>query len=181
MNHRRHSLHTLFAMLAIFAGLTFPAQAADKGQLVKAAFLYNFTKFVSWPDDMDITVRNDITICIMGANSLGDATSVFDKASTATLRIYARIINAVPSEPGSCHMVYIDSSQAARLPSLIAQSQAIHALTVSDIDQFIDKGGMIGFVSADNKIRLDINRPAATAANLKIDAQLLEIARKVVR
>ena len=53
-------------------------------------------------------------------------------------------------------------------------------LTVSDIDNFADSGGMIGFVTNDNKIKVEVNTKAVTSAGLRVDAQLLEIAVKVI-
>lgn len=157
------------------------ANAADKEQLVKAAFLYNFTKFVSWPGDLAISNRSGINICVIGSNSLGDATSVFKQGSTPTLSINAKILSALPTAAGECHIAFIGASAKASAGSLVKSLHAMSILTVSDIDDFADNGGIIGFINENNKIRLVVNKAAAEAAGLKVDAQLLEIARKVIQ
>lgn len=154
------------------------AYAADKGQLVKAAFLYNFTKFVTWPGELSIASRSSINICVIGNNTLGDATAVFKEGSTATLTINAKILSSSPTTPGECHIAFLTTSQPR---ALAKQLQAASILTVSDAESFAENGGMIGFVEENNKIRLVVNKLAVEQAGLKIDAQLLEIARKVIQ
>ena len=70
---------------------------------------------------------------------------------------------------------------AVNLSSVVASTGQRYALlTVSDIDNFAERGGMIGFTTQENKVKLVINPKAATAAGMRIDAQLLEIASRVI-
>lgn len=167
------------AMLACLVGATYPAYASEKEQLVKAAFLFNFIKFASWPSPIDIASQQEINICILGDNTLGRASEVIEKGSSSKLAINARQISSAPTAPGQCHVVFITNT--ARVESFISQSHAQMALTVSDADGFVQRGGIIGFVKERNKIRLHINKGAADRAGIQLDAQLLEIAGKVIR
>lgn len=164
----------LFSLLMPFA-----AAASGKEQLVKAAFLFNFTKFVSWPSPYAINEISEMTICQLGQDDLGSGADVLKKGSTAALKINTKIITSPPTEPGICHIIYVTSNN--QIQSAIANAKYNKALTVSNADKFTNQGGMIGFVNEDNKIRLHINKTAAENAGLKLDAQLLEIARKVIR
>ena len=181
MTNMRHLLTSIMAIALCVVGVVYPVYAADKSQLVKAAFLYNFTKFTSWPKPLDLPSQSHINICILGKNTLGDATGVFSKASTSSLKISAKHITSPPSKAGTCHVLYITQSMSGNLESVLRQSANSYALTVSDIPKFADIGGMIGFVKSGNKIRLHINKGTADTAGLKLSAQLLEIADKVVR
>jgi hypothetical protein len=158
-----------------------PAYAVDKEQAVKAAFLYNFTKFIAWPADLSITNRTSINICVIGTNSLGDATKLFSQGSTPNLTITAKLLASAPTAAGECHIAFISASEKPRMGSLIKSLQQTSTLAVSDADGFAENGGAIGFINEKNKIRLVINKTAIEQAGLKVDAQLLEISSKVIR
>ncbi len=151
-----------------------------KEYLVKAAFIYNFVKFVEWPDAKAIGQRNSIDICVMGESPLSAASSVFKAASTAKLALSLVQENDVKAAIDHCHVVFISASEAARLGGILAALKSSPVLTVSDIDDFAEKGGMIGFVMSDSKIKVVVNTKSATTAGLRVDAQLLEIALKVI-
>lgn len=172
---------SLLAICVLAIGIVYPAYAADKEQQVKAAFLYNFTKFTSWPSPIDLPSMASINICVLGTNTLDDAIEIIEKGSTATLKISARQISLPPTRPGECHVVFVSQSMAGNISNVLAQMANSQSLTVSDVDGFVDKGGMVGFVKLGNKIRLYINKGAVDAASLKLDGQLLEIADKVLR
>lgn len=160
----------------------FPAAAEDKAALVKAAFLYNFLKFVQWPGDRAVNARTSVDICILGSNPFdGAATAIMKEASTS-----ARKLNFVeeksPQEAAKhCHIVYIPGAEEARAAEITAALRDLPVLTVSDGEEFAQKHGMIGFVLVEGKIKLAVNLPALTAAGLKADAQMLEIAHKVIK
>jgi hypothetical protein len=164
--------------------LAFSAQAvkAEDGKeyLVKAAFMYNFVKFVEWPGQMSVAANPNVNICVIGTNPFGaEAQQVFAKASSGTLKL-----NVVERKDGNytgCHVAFISRSEESRLASIIAQLKGQPVLTVSDIDHFATRGGVIGFITQDNKIKLVVNTASAGAAGLRVDAQLLEIALNVIR
>lgn len=149
-----------------------PARAQELTEYnVKAAFIYNFTKFVEWPGDSAISNNTSINICTVGANPFGEAMAVFRKASTDKLKL-----NVVPRTAGSlagCHIAFYTSGVPVGVTD--------HVLTVGEGDDFVENGGMIGFKLVDNKVKIEINRQAATDADLKINPQLLEVAVKVIK
>lgn len=163
-------------MVALWGATLSPARADDpKEYLIKAAFIYNFVKFTEWPGDLAVSKQSNLNICVVGSNPfVGGATEVFKKASTAQLKL-----SVVEGTKGTCHILFISRSEASRVDQYLNAGGPI--LTVSDIEGFADRGGMIGFVLQDNKIKLVVNTKAATAAGLRIDAQLLEIALRVIR
>lgn len=178
-----HIFHALIASVAIFSISLSSVMAGekDKEYLVKAAFIYNFIKFVQWPGDMAIAQRSIFNICIVGRNDFGGATSVFKEGSTSTLQL--RIVHK-PSWKGKaddCHILYISDSEKRHLNQILSATSKAPVLTVSDIENFVSQGGVIGFTTDKNKVRLAINTKSAQAAGLEIDAQLLEIAKSVIR
>lgn len=158
------------------------AARADDGveYRVKAAFIFNFVKFVEWPDGKAISKQSKMDVCVLGESDLLSMAHVFTGASTPKLSL------ALVSEPNlaavstHCHMVFIAASEEGRLAEILGALQHSPVLTVSDIAGFADHGGDIGFTLSDNKVKLEINKKAIAAAGLRIDAQLLEIALRVI-
>jgi hypothetical protein len=147
---------------------------------VKAAYIYNFIKFVKWPDGFDTETRPAIDICVIGDSELLQAKSVFQQASTAKLTISLVQENNFDNIASHCHVVFIGEGESGKLKDILAATRGKPVLTVSDLDGFADHGGMIGFALLDDKIKFAINPKSAAANGLKIDARLLEIAVKVI-
>ena len=79
-----------------------------------------------------------------------------------------------------CHIVFISQSESGRIGDVLATLRGHPILTVSDIDNFAESGGMIGFVVNDNKVKVVVNTKSVVSAAMRVDAQLLEIALKVI-
>lgn len=168
--------------LTLFLGLTpgFVHAQDDKEYLVKATFIYNFLKFIEWPGDKGISKQSAVDICVVGNSPLSSAAAVFQKASTDKLKISLVSEGNAKNITGHCHIVFIGGSEEEKLAGMLADLKGQPVLTVSDIDKFAERGGMIGFVIADNKVRLVVNTKTTEAAGLHVDARLLEIALKVL-
>ena len=158
------------------------ARAADedKEYLVKAAFIYNFIKFVEWPAGKAISKQPNIDICVVGDSKLIKANEVFKAASTPKLSLTLTEEKNWRNAPSHCHILFISRSEDEKMGSILAGLRDQPVLTVSDIDDFAEQGGMIGFVPSDNKIKIEVNTKSVTAAGMRVDAQLLEIALKVL-
>lgn len=152
----------------------------NKEFLVKAAFIYNFVKFVEWPGAKAIAGQSNIDICVAGEGGMMSTGSVFQAASTGKLKLSLVAEANAASAASHCHVLFIDSSEEGRLATILAALKDSPVLTVSDIDGFIEKGGMIGFVNHNNKIKLEVNARSVTDAGMRVDAQLLEIALRVI-
>ena len=176
----RHIIALWVTMGLIFLPLQEALAADNKEALVKAAFIYNFVKFVEWPDGKAITQQSNIDICVLGSSDVGSASSVFKAASSAKLSISLKRESSWKNAAGHCHVLFISQSEEGKLGEIVGGLQGSPVLTVSDIDGFADAGGMIGFVNSDNKIKLEINKRSILATGMRVDAKLLEIALKVI-
>lgn len=183
---------TLPAMVFTFLlGFNTDAQdddAAQKAGKVKAAFLYNFIKFVEWPEDRSPALTHKAHICIMGEDPFGAALNTLK--STLSGKIDLSISNSVSAGAiRDCTVLYIARGAEAGLTEVLSEARHSHVLTVSEIQDFADSGGIIemktvqktvGLFSS-NKINLRINLNVAEATSLKISPQLLEIAAEVIK
>lgn len=143
---------------------------------IKAAFLYNFAKFVEWPSAAFDDASSPIVIGILGDNPFHD-----DLANT----IRGKKIDEHPlvvkelrslSEATNCHILFISASEKKRLPEILAGIKGASVLTVGEMDRFTEAGGMINFVLEKTKIRFQINSDAASTVRLKISSKLLNLA-----
>lgn len=164
------------AMLLLVAGGN-SACAADvpKEYKIKAAFLYNFTKFVEWSQDRFADGGAPIVIAILGENPFGDelAASVRDRKVNGRC-IVIRIIRS-PEDAQQAHVVFVTDGEERRFETMLL-GKTDGVLTVGESRRFAAIGGTITFVAVEDKVRFEINMAAADAAGLKISAQLQKLA-----
>jgi hypothetical protein len=153
--------------------------AASKEYQVKAVFLYNFVQFTEWPADAFSETNSPIVIGILGDDPFaGDLDKLVrgEKVNSHPLVVqhYRQI-----EEINACQVLFISQSEAKQLGEIFARLKNRSILTVGDMDGFAQRGGMIRFVTENNKIRFRINVAAANAANLSISSKLLRTAEIV--
>jgi len=168
-------------LLVLLTPLRAASAADSKEFLVKAAFIYNFVKFVQWPGSLEVSQQKQLDICVLGKNTLSSAESIFKKASTPSLKLNLMSESSVAAATEHCHIVYISASEAGHHKEILQQLEGRPVLVVGDVPNFIQDGGMIGFTLVSDKVKLTVNRSAIEAAGLHVDAQLLEIALEVIR
>lgn len=147
---------------------------------MQALFLYNFAKFVEWPDKVFASQQSPITLCIYGEkpSEIRQAVAVIDGKTAQGREVKARR-TATLAELNDCQIVFVPSAEKRWLPEVLRVAHAASALTVSDMDDFIDTGGGIGLLIVDQQVRFEFNLDAMQAAHLKVSAQLLKLARTV--
>ena len=146
---------------------------------IKAAFLFNFAKFVEWPPGKLGEARSRIAVCVLGKDPFGP---VLDQALQGkTIDGRPVLVRRSPSisDCKDCHIVFISSSEKERLAEILPALTSASALTVSEVPRFAERGGMINFTIDDNKIRLEINAGSAAGAGIRISSKLLNLARVV--
>jgi hypothetical protein len=143
---------------------------------VKAAFLFNFTKFITWPSNAFKSAEAPFVIGIIGVDPFGDYLDELVKDEK--LDTHPIIIQRFDdiSDVTNCHILYINTPQALQQQILLSKLTS-GTLTVSDAGGFTKHGGNISFFKQDNKIRLEINVVAAKNARLDISSKLLSIAK----
>ncbi|MDB6021637.1 MAG: hypothetical protein JWQ04_1494 [Pedosphaera sp.] len=161
------------------AGLCARADEAGPSEYqVKAAFLYNFAKFVKWPESAFAESNSPITIGIVGEDPFGSALALAVKDKTINGHpLNLRPVTS-PAEMRFCQVVFLCQKPKRNLAETVAALKQASILTVSETDRFTEAGGMINFVMEGTKVRFEINDAAATQAGLTISSKLLNLARK---
>jgi len=142
---------------------------------IKVAYLYNLLKFVWWPESVLAADKSEITICLLGQNQLGPYLDPITQMTAQGRNITITPISNV-SQARDCQLLFISASEANNLPQIMDGLKDAHYLTVSEVENFAAKGGMIGFAFKEGKVVLEINTQATHKANLEISAKLLEVA-----
>ena len=145
---------------------------------IKAAFLYNFVKFVEWPKEALPEASDTITVCVLGGEPSVEPLESIQGKIVRGRRLSLRRIRAI-KDVESCHVLFISSSEESRLPQVMQNLHGSAVLTVGEMDRFIASGGIINFVVERNKVRFEINPTSAERARLKLSSQLLGLARVV--
>jgi YfiR/HmsC-like len=149
---------------------------------LKAAFVYNFAKFVEWtaPLETQNASANFFYLCLVGSeDSLLAALPRLEGKQVQGREIRVRSVQPRAEAIKGCHILAIGDSEAGRATELARLATAQGALSVSAIEQFIEWGGAIGLVTVDNRIQFEINLETTQKANLKLAAQFVKLARKV--
>lgn len=145
---------------------------------LKAAYLYNFGKFVRWPAQAP---GGDFTICVLGRDPFGEVLErTIEGETIAGAKLATKRIIAVREAVG-CRVLFISSSEEGRASRVLESLAGAPVLTVSDIEGFSDRGGMIEFVNEGARVRFRINLEAAEAAGLNLSSELLRVATSVRR
>ncbi len=146
---------------------------------VKAAYLFNFLKFVEWPDDPAADPHGKWVIGFVGDSPIGDElTQLVEGKNVLGRDLQVKKFQAADNLRG-CNILFISESEKKRLPSILAALRGSSVLTVADMDNFIGLGGMVQFVVEDARVRVTIDVGATGRARLRVSSKLLALARAV--
>lgn len=143
---------------------------------VKAAFLYQFTKFIEWPATR---ASDSLTVCIFGNDPFGETLDELEAENGTAARIQIRRIEKL-SDIDACHLLFISHTNQDKAFEIVREAEGKNVVTVSEIGGFIQRGGMINFVRQGNKIRFEINQKQAQKEGINISSKLLSLALKVI-
>lgn len=146
---------------------------------VKAAFLYNFVQFVEWPSRVFTAREAPLVIGIFGTDPFGASLERMIRGEIVHGRRLAIKRCRRLEEIKSCQVLFISRSESARVEEILSNASGCGVLTVGDSENFVGKGGMIGFVLLDNNVRFQINASAARREELIISSRLLKLAASV--
>lgn len=150
------------------------AQSASQREYeIKAAYLYNFIKYVDWPISKDT-----VTIGVLGGNPFGAALAPLNGKIVKGRRIVVKEIASV-RDTQNCQIIFVSSSEKQRLQEIFENSKNGHVLTVGEMQGFAQDGGIINFIEENNKVRFEINADAARRTGLSISSELLKLAKLV--
>ena len=164
----------LIVVLGTIAGCAAHGQAADEYR-VKAAYMYNFAKFVDWPAKTFDSPSQPIVFCVLGQTPLRQALSdaLLGKVVDQRPLEFREIANA--KQAGACQVLLISSPDKKRQRQILDEIKTFKILTVGEGESFTHEGGVVRFVLDGGRVRLEFNLEAANDATLRVSSKLLSL------
>jgi len=156
-----------------------PTDAAAEYK-IKAAFLLNFAKFITWPEDSFAEDNAPFKVCVLGEDPFGTALSTIESRTVANRKVDLYYVNSLEEAIG-CHLLFISASEKNNLASIRETLKDLPITTVSDIEGFAEHGGIIEFLTREDKVAFTINLNRARKQRLNIPSALLSLATKVIQ
>lgn len=175
-------LLTVCCLMAVLHAPALGAETPSKEYQLKAAFLYNFTKFIDWPTNRFTTKDQPLTIGVLGKNPFGDDLIKVVEGRTVNGRTYVVKVLTSVREAASVDLLFVPQGQEKLLADQLPILQGAGVLTVGESDAFAKLGGTINFMITEaDQLRFEINLAEAERGGFKIRAQLLKLAKIVGR
>ena len=174
----------LFAALCTFAvpgGAAADSHAAAAGEWqIKSAFIYNFTKFVEWPEAALGPPSQPVVIGVLGEQALAQELAAVVAGRNVNGRsIEVRTVRTV-TEARATQLLFVSAAEESRYAAMRTELAGSPVLTVGESPSF-SVTGAIGFVQEGEKLRFEINIDIAERSQLKISSQLQKLAIAVRR
>jgi hypothetical protein len=174
-----------FLRLILICSLLILPKAATSGESslpeyeIKAAFLYNFGKFIEWPPAEPHPSGPDFfSICILGNDPFGKSMDAIQEKTIRGLRV--KVFRAASIDElldhSICRILFISPSEKEHLGAILSKIEGYPILTVADHEGAADSGVMINFDTLDERVRFEINLNAATKVGIRINSKLLKLA-----
>ena len=155
------------------------AQSASNEAEVKAAFVYNFLKFVDWPAHAVPKPEQPLSIAIVGEGSVADAVAdLLGGKRVGEHPLIVMRVGAGDSLP-DVHAVFVTATDREKALRTLATRASAAVLTIGDAHEFASRGGMIGLYLEDRRVRFEVNTDATDAKGLRVSSRLLALARLV--
>lgn len=146
---------------------------------LKAAFIFNFIKFVEWSNRSGIDHLDSLPLCILGKDPFGTAIDKLEGKKVQEYTVHIKRLTSLNDNSG-CRVLFISQSETDKLPKLFdVLSQKKGILTISDIKGFASNGGVIELVLNENRVRFIVNTAAAKNSDLYLSSKILRLANVV--
>lgn len=167
---------TSLTIVVMFIGTSKFSYAATMESAVKAGVIYNFAKYIEWPESMDMYAT--FNICHMGDNRLEDSLQALQGKLIGDKHISVKQ-NIKREDFNSCQILFIAEDDDQETYKLLHDIGNAPIVTVSDSPEFVLKGGMIGIIRDGSRVGFEVNLAPANVKDLHFSSQLLKLAKTV--
>lgn len=175
-------MYTKFLLLFLLCLLSFSdslhAEEISQEYRVKAAFLVNFARFITWPEESFSPDHEELTLCVAGNNPFATTLNAVESKQINGRKLRITYVDSL-RQVKQCHLLYVSRSEEddlTWLPSSIGRQPVI---TVSDIPGFVKSGGSIEFVEKEHRLSFIINNSAMKQCGIQASASMLDLAASV--
>jgi hypothetical protein len=176
------SLHRLLLslLLGLHVALAFCGQAAgaavpSQEYKLKAAFLVNFIRFITWPEAAFTADTNELRLCILGENPFGEDLQRAQVTEFNGRRLQVQTAGS-EQELADCQMIYLNQAVASNAGETLKNLKDQPVVTVSDHQGFVELGGSIEFVTRDGRLAFIINQTGLRKLGITVSSAMLDLA-----
>lgn len=166
--------HAVRAVIFAFMLWAPCASAQQDVRAVRSAYVYNLTKYVSWPQS-----KRTLLIAVVGDPGTGAAVKAMLDGKTSDGRTIQVVTNPTDSVLSTCDVVYVASTEATTPGRILPLISERPILTVGEDNRFVTRGGMVGLIRSADRIEVAVNLQTVRAAGLKMSSRLLNLATVV--
>jgi hypothetical protein len=138
---------------------------------VRAAFVFNLTKYVSWPQ-----AHERLVLGVMGEGRIGPVIKRVLEGKLSDGRPITVVMHPSDAEQRACDLLYVAESSPTRIRAILDRAGSRAVLTVGETDQFTRAGGMVGLVRSGDQIEIEVNLDALRSHKLEMSSRLLKLA-----
>lgn len=166
------------AGIVLLAAAVSPLRAQTLEDEIKAAFLYNFAKFIDWPPDAFASPEDPITFCLVGRDPFGRVLDdLLAGEHVRSRRLAVRRVERAGRLDG-CHILFVSPAERERFAALLRAIDTQRVLTVSDSLEFLAAGGHVSFFVEGRRVRFAVNQEACERADFRMSSKLMQVARR---
>jgi hypothetical protein len=170
----------LLILATLLFGVRVEAQQAPMSEAqVKAMFVYNFLKFVEWPVDTSVGAKDPFVVLIIGEGATADATEQFLQSKSIGDRPLVVRRTRWDQSLAGARAAFVVEGDAKKLHRVLDAAASAGVLTIGEGESFTTRGGVIGLLVEDRKVRFDVDTTAAQIAGLRVSSKLLALTRAV--
>ena len=153
-------------------------EGLDREEMVKLSYIYNFAKFVQWPEGHD-DAGQSFVICGLGEGALHSGLHRLASEAKINNRTILVLLNPSQEKISDCHILYIDSSKEKLLETILSQVGNRPILTVGDTPGYGNRGVALNLFGQSGKIKFEVNMKSIRRSGLTVSSQLLELGKMV--
>ena len=169
----------LASLLAVLPGSAPAGQATPTEDEVKAAYVFNFARFIEWPPAKFAGNTSPLIIGLIGNGPVGDVIgAVIQKKTINNHPLVLRRLSPA-DDLTLCHILFVCRSERERFADIVSAVHGAAVLTVGESDQFLERGGIINFYVDSETVKFAVNLDSSDQARLKISSKLLAVAKIV--
>ena len=167
-------------LLALLGGSSVARAGAASEYDMKAAYLFNFAKFINWPEGSFAKEDQPIQICVLGRDDFGDALGRVSRGRT----VQGRAVEikklagggASDAQARSCNILFVSRSESGREADLLSVVGERPVVTVGEVEGFTEIGGVFNYVAEGSRVRFELNRKSAASKGLSVSSRLVRLA-----
>lgn len=164
----------LFLLIHLISPEAIAQEKGSRAYVIKAGFIYNFTRFIKWPPQSN--EGEGYNICVIGDNPFGSILERLEKKHRLKQNPLKIKLNVTPPEFSGCHILFVSFSERFNVEKIVKETKGLQVLTVGDTAGYAERGIDINLVVAENKVKFEMSKQCLDDKGFKVSSELYDLA-----